>query len=405
MCDQLDIRGVPYVVRELKIADYIFFVGDKLAPILIERKTTDDVAASLHDGRWERQKISMRKAQWVLGGGAARRCQICYIIEGDANKKKVHGGNVGRRTYFQSVEDVENAIGQLPAQGFSVMKTKGHLDTIGVLAKVAQDVSWKAKNGNIDATITYKQLVTQVKKLGEEIGDPPTDREHQNPAPPVVTDAEHIPEASSNPLDDDDNAFIPGNPLDDDNAFAQNNIQSKTSSAPTLREENSEEYTELKKMPIAKLKEKCKERDEKIGGKKDELIARLLKPRKPEILIMRVRRKEYLPKVPSSNAALMVALLLNHVPGTPGMTKERLMVLAEETGVSKESMSGDGGFYDGWSGTKQLQEGDPALVRREKGHRYSLTTQPPETSGRAVAHALHILAHREGLCTCGNNPE
>lgn len=57
------------------------------------------------------------------------------------------------------------------------------------------------------------------------------------------------------------------------------------------------------------------------------------------------------------------------------MTKERLMVLAEETGVSKESMSGDGGFYDGWSGVKQLMEGDPALVRREKGHRYSLTTQ------------------------------
>ncbi|KAL9181063.1 hypothetical protein ACHAXT_009868 [Thalassiosira profunda] len=59
---------------------------------------------------------------------------------------------------------------------------------------------------------------------------------------------------------------------------------------------------------------------------------------------MRARRKEYCPKIPSSNAALMVALLLNHVPGTQGMSKERLMVLAEETGVSKESMSGDGGF-------------------------------------------------------------
>ena len=109
--------------------------------------------------------------------------------------------------------------------------------------------------------------------------------------------------------------------------------------------------------------------------------------------------------MPSSNAALMVALLLHHVPGTQGMTKERLMVLAEETGVSKESMSGDGGsFYDGWSGMKQLQEGDPALVRKEKGHRFSLTTQPPESSGRAVAHALHIYAHREGICTCGNPP-
>ena len=101
----------------------------------------------------------------------------------------------------------------------------------------------------------------------------------------------------------------------------------------------------------------------------------------------------------------MVALLLNHIPGTQGLTKERLMVLAEETGISKESMSGDGSsFYDGWSGIKQLQEGDPALVRREKGHRYSLTTQPPESAGVAVANALHILAHREGLCTCGNAP-
>ena len=89
------------VVRELKIADYIFFVGDKLAPILIERKTAEDVASSLHDGRWERQQRSMRKAQFVLGGGPSRRCQICYIIEGDAAKKKVHGGNIGRRTWFQ----------------------------------------------------------------------------------------------------------------------------------------------------------------------------------------------------------------------------------------------------------------------------------------------------------------
>lgn len=82
MCDQLDIRGVPYVVRELKIADYIFFVGEKLAPVLIERKTADDVAGSLHDGRWERQQRSMRKAQYVLGGGSARRCQVsdCFDL-------------------------------------------------------------------------------------------------------------------------------------------------------------------------------------------------------------------------------------------------------------------------------------------------------------------------------------
>ncbi|KAL3768086.1 hypothetical protein ACHAW5_009143 [Stephanodiscus triporus] len=401
MCDQLDVRGVPYVVRELKIADYLFFVEGKMAPILIERKTAEDVANSLHDGRWERQQRSMRKAQYVLGGGPERRCIISYIIEGDPSKKTVHGGNVGRHTWFQSVEDVEQAIAKLPSLGFSVMRSKGILDTVGILAKVAQDVSWKAKNGSIDAIFSYKEFLNRVKVLGEDIGDPPTDKEHQNPAPPVVVNAEHIPEHLRNRNDDD--AFSP------QSENTQSNFQSrqgsKTSSTQTVYEETSEEFAQLKNMSIAQLKDRCKERDEKISGKKDDLIARLLKPRKPEILIIRIRRNEYVPKVPSCNAALMVALLLNHVPGTQGMSKERLMVLAEETGVSSEStMGGDGGFYDGWAGVKQLLQGDPALVRKEKGHRYSLTTQPPESCGRAVAHALHILAHREGICKCGNPP-
>lgn len=241
--------------------------------------------------------------------------------------------------------------------------------------------------GIIDATYTYPQFLRRVNNLSNDKGDPPTSSEHQNPAPPVVTNAHHVSQPATNPYQDNENASAA--PLHQHNS----------------EENNTEALAELKKLSIAALKERCKDRGEMIGGKKDDLIARLLKPRKPEILIMRTRRGEYVPKVPSSNAALMVALLLHHTPGTQGMAKERLMVLAEETGVSKESMSGDGGFYDGWSGMKSLMEGDPALVRREKGHRYSLTTQPPESAGVAVASALHVLAHREGLCSCGGSPE
>jgi ERCC4-type nuclease len=80
----------------LKIADYIFFIGDKLAPVIIERKTLEDVAKSLVDGRWERQQRNMRKAQYILGG-ANRKCHLCYIIEGDIDRVTVHGGYVGRR--------------------------------------------------------------------------------------------------------------------------------------------------------------------------------------------------------------------------------------------------------------------------------------------------------------------
>ena len=76
-CVIISMFVAPYVVRELKIADYLFFTGDKLAPILIERKTAENVlSSSLHDGRWERQQRAMRKAQFILGGGPERRCQI-----------------------------------------------------------------------------------------------------------------------------------------------------------------------------------------------------------------------------------------------------------------------------------------------------------------------------------------
>jgi len=403
MCDQLDIRGVPYVVRELKIADYVFFVGDKLAPVLIERKSAEDVAGSLHDGRWERQQRNMRKAQYVLGDGHARRCQICYIIEGDPNKRKVHGGNVGRRTWFQSVDDCESAISELPLLGFSVMRSKGHLDTIGILAKVAQDISWKVKNGVIDVKYTYKQFLDRIKVCDEKLGNPPTLKEHQNPAPPVVVNWNPAGPKTTNTKT-----------TSDDPKKTNKSNEPETEPEPNMNYseanlngggENCEEISELKKMSLQALKDLCKERGDKIGGKKEDLIARLMKPRKPEIIIMRARRNEYVPKIPSCNAALMVALHLHHIPGTQGLAKERLMVLAEETGVSKDSMSGDGGFYDGWSGMKDLLRGDPALVKREKGQKFSLTTQPPESSGVAVANALHILAHREGLCTCGNTLE
>lgn len=57
LCEHLDELQVPYIVSELKIADYVFFVNNKLAPVLIERKSAEDVAGSLSDGRWERQQV------------------------------------------------------------------------------------------------------------------------------------------------------------------------------------------------------------------------------------------------------------------------------------------------------------------------------------------------------------
>mmetsp|Transcript_9714 Transcript_9714/g.13737 ORF Transcript_9714/g.13737 Transcript_9714/m.13737 type:complete len:1135 (+) Transcript_9714:72-3476(+) len=380
MCDLLDEYKVPYVVRDLKISDYVFFVGNKLAPILIERKSVDDVANSLADGRWERQQRNMRKAQYILGNGDERKCQICYLIEGDASKRTVHGGNIGRVSWNQSLEDVESAIGKLPILGFSVMKSKSVMGSMNILSQVACDVSWKAKNGSIDCKYSYDEFIRKINSCDETKGDAPCDKRHQNPAPPVVDGS---CAQSLNTID------LPG----DENIERHNTLNSV---------DMKEQITELNKLSIAKLKEMCKDRDEKMTGKKDALISRLLKKRKPEVLITRSRQGEYVPKIPSSNAAILVAILLNHVPGAEGLTKDKIMMLAEETGISKDPMTGNGGWYDGWAGVKELMKGDPALLCTSK-RKYRLTTQPPGSAGVEIASALHIMAHRENLCRCGNH--
>jgi len=379
MCNMLDEIKVPFVVRELKISDYVFFVNNRLAPVLIERKSVDDVANSLSDGRWKRQQRAMRKAQFVLGG-PSRRCQICYLIEGDASRRTVHGGKVGRTSWNQSLEDVENAIEQLASYGFGVMKTKSQMHSMAILSKVAKDVAWKFHNGSIDVLYTYEEFLKQVKNCDEREGDPQREPDKkQGPAAPVFAYTERRTSPQTMNHDDKINQEYVG-------------------------EKGSVQQETLAKKSIADLKKMCKEREEKCSGTKQELIRRLLMPRKSEILISRKRRQQYVPKVPSCNAALLIGLLLNHRPGAVGLTKESLMMYAEETGVSKESMGGNGGFYDGWAGMKDLVTGDPALVVVRK-KMYSLTTNPTGSAGVDVAKALHSLAHRQDInvCNCGKH--
>jgi len=375
MCTFMDEHEIPYVVRDLKISDYVFFVGDKLVPVLIERKSIEDVASSLHDGRWERQQRNMRKAQYVLGGGEERKCHLCYLIEGDIERTTVHGGFVGRSTYRKTVQDVKNAIEALPELGFSVINSKNKYGSLEKIKRVAKEYLWRANNGSIDCVFTYEKFLEKVKSLSNEKGDPPTDPRHKNPSPPIV---EELP--------------LPQEPIVANNT---RHVDAEES------EELKQRKEQLLALPMNELKELCRERAEKMAGSKVDLVQRLLQQRKPEILITRARRNQYVPKVPSCNAAILVALHLYHEPGTPPLTKEKIMMYAEECGVSKDPMFGNGkGWYDGWSGFKDLCGGDPPLVSVIK-RKYALTTQPQGSSGIDVARAIHVVAHRQQLCRCG----
>jgi hypothetical protein len=81
------------------------------------------------------------------------------------------------------------------------------------------------------------------------------------------------------------------------------------------------------------------------------------------------------------------------------LTKETLMVYAQETGIQDMSRA-PGSLYDGFSGMRELTSGDPPLVNNSK-KRYSLTMRPVGYAGIDIARALHTVAHSEGLCRCG----
>jgi len=120
MCHKLDMTQIPYLVGTLSIGDYCFFRGNLLLPLIVERKSVEDVALSFADGRWHNQKKRMYQAQYVFGYEA---CRMAYIIEGKEDRQLVTGGYIGHRKHGVTKSMWEELIQQLESEGFDVLRT------------------------------------------------------------------------------------------------------------------------------------------------------------------------------------------------------------------------------------------------------------------------------------------
>ena len=123
LCKGLDMRKVPYLVTKLDIGDYAFVTMDtqKLLPIIIERKSIQDVAQSIWDGRWVSQKKRMYHGQYVFG---FRNSRLAYLIEGHANGQELTNGVIGHVQYQVHRTQLDAELGNLEAEGFEVFTTK-----------------------------------------------------------------------------------------------------------------------------------------------------------------------------------------------------------------------------------------------------------------------------------------
>ena len=111
---------LPYFVGTLTIGDYVFFSGERLCPILVERKSIQDIAMSIHDGRWKRQKQRMYHGQFVFGYDNSR---IAFIVEGKEETQQVTGGFIGHRRFNVDRQKIDEEIENLKNEGFEVLRT------------------------------------------------------------------------------------------------------------------------------------------------------------------------------------------------------------------------------------------------------------------------------------------
>ena len=385
----------PYFVGTLSIGDYAFFSGNRLCPILVERKSVQDVAQSIHDGRWQKQKQRMYRGQYLFGYETSR---IAFLIEGKAEAQQVTGGYIGHRRFDVDMTRFDEEIQNLKSEGFEVLRTHTWRDSMKVLSEWACKVGSDVNEGKLPLKYTYEEFLQELKKIPESTDfsrlakDAMASRMEQEQEGSGGTSS--VPETKATRSPSTKNSPSIGKDRQRHPLFLPKQ-KKKDASA-----------TKYDKLTKAELQEKCTEFGLTTSGNKAELINRLCGPRPPKVWLERKKRGQKVPKTyDTCNTALLVGLYLKEKDAPPnydGMTKEELYTLAESLDISKDPFSGrgDGPFhYDGWSGMNScLLTGDPALVVLNR-RKYKLT-RSSSIAGYALAEALHTWCHEHGKCKC-----
>lgn len=393
MCQKLDMKRVPYFVGTLQIGDYVFFTTkdggktpraamDHLCPIIVERKSVQDVAMSIYDGRWNSQKRRMYQGQYVFGHS---NCRMVYIIEGNQNAQTVSGGYVGARWYDVDKERFAQEVKNLKAEGFEVLETPSRENTMFELARWTERVARELKCGTLKVQYTYAEFKREVAKIGATVDFSRLAKDYMEQSQEALKRSA----AEANVVND-----------------SQLSPTEKASGKGYAADVEKDEYSDYSTI---ELQAACKTAALAKSGTRKVLLERLRGPHPPKLLLKRKQKGEFVPERHNvGGSALLVALYLHEREvghDNAGIIKEDLYTKAEELNITKNPFSGGttqtGPYhYDGWSNMAKLLIGDPALVIKKK-YKFKLTSSN-DIAGREIAKAIHTWNHEHENCPCGN---
>lgn len=124
LIERLRAEKVEFEVRHLSLADIM--IENNGVTALIERKRTDDFAASITDGRWREQKARLKESG----------CMVIYIIEGS-----LHGQSKPATTLASAMWNT------MLRDNMSVLQTRGIEDTSFHLQVLAKKIGIEIKGG------------------------------------------------------------------------------------------------------------------------------------------------------------------------------------------------------------------------------------------------------------------
>ena len=156
-------KELKVITENLPLGDVII-VDDKEEKLIIERKTINDLLASIKDGRYEEQS-------YRLNGLAHSNHNIIYLIEGDVNTPNPFKGNQCDKLTSYSAMFSLNYY-----KGFSVFRSFNLDETALIICNMAYKLSKNASNGkkafysNVNQENVNQENVKQ-ENLNQEISE------------------------------------------------------------------------------------------------------------------------------------------------------------------------------------------------------------------------------------------
>jgi ERCC4-type nuclease len=137
--NKMAFHEIEVLVENLPIGDIIISDTDKNELVIIERKTVNDLLASIKDGRYEEQSHR-------LSGSSFHNHNIIYLLEGDVNKVNRFKNNSMDKTILYSSMFSLNYY-----KGFSVLRTSSIEETAFLICNTA----FKLKKGKEENRIPF----------------------------------------------------------------------------------------------------------------------------------------------------------------------------------------------------------------------------------------------------------